>query len=62
MKKALRTFLVILSVVCMLLLMGLAGGSDAGSITAGQALVYGALALAGCIGCAWGAERIEGRE
>jgi len=48
MKKALRTFLVILSV----------GGSDAGNITPGQALAGGMLAMAGCIGCAWGAERL----
>lgn len=59
MRRIAKATLTLISIACMLLLMGLAGGSDAGSITAEQALVYGALALAGCIGCAIGAEAIH---
>lgn len=59
MRRTAKTILTILSVTCMLTLFAIAGGSDAGTVSAGQALVYGALALAGCIGCAIGAEAIH---
>jgi len=56
-----KKLFVLLSIACMLLLLGLAGGSDAGNITPGQALWGGTLAMAGCMGCAWGANRVGER-
>lgn len=58
MKHIAKTTLTLISIACMLLLLGLAGGSDAGNITPGQALAGGMLAMAGCISCAWGAEKL----
>ena len=59
MKRIAKTILTLLSVACMLLVFGLAGGSDAGTVSAGQALAGGTIAMAGCIGCAWGAGRLR---
>lgn len=58
MKRVVKSVLTVVSVACMFLLLGLAGGSDAGTVSAGQALAGGTLAMVGCIGCAWGAERL----
>ena len=62
MKRIAKTILTLASITCMLLVFGLAGGSDAGTVSAGQALTGGLLGVTGCIGCAVGANRIEGRE
>lgn len=59
MRRTAKCILTIISIACMFLLLGMAGGSDVGTITPGQAIAGGTLAMVGCIGCAWGAERIE---
>lgn len=56
--KVLKVVLIVVAVACMFLLLGLAGGSDAGTVSVGQALWGGMLAMTGCIGCALGAEKL----
>ncbi len=61
MRSIAKATLTLISVACMLLVFGIAGGSDAGTVSVGQALLGGTIAMVGCIGCAVGANRIEGR-
>ena len=49
MKRIAKATLTLLSVACMLLVFGIAGGSDAGTVSAGQALRGGTLGTVGTI-------------
>ena len=44
-----KTIFTLLSVICMLFVFALAGGSDAGTVSAGQSLLGGSLGVAGTI-------------